>query len=227
MDDIIYRNITTVFIRTFSEFISISVRSTIFDISFHNINLSQIFLAMPGCPRLNDASNAIYISGLILGSNQWETALLSNDVSHWLGASLESALYCVLFDRPCIIQWVWWLPGGRTFAIFQGTSSIVFHIEWRKSIAVMKVLVPMIVLFNQENNTGKKFPAKCDCRETFNINRTKSQNLEVSRLVCSSLFPIHLSHVLSREWRCSWSSTDRLPQLHVSDQQYSCLLMCH
>ena len=26
-------------------------------------------------------------------SNQWETALLCNDVSHWLGASLESALH--------------------------------------------------------------------------------------------------------------------------------------
>ena len=29
-----------------------------------------------------------------LASSQWETALLCNDVSHWLGASLESAL-CV------------------------------------------------------------------------------------------------------------------------------------
>ena len=27
--------------------------------------------------------------------SQWETALLCNDVSHWLGASLESALYCI------------------------------------------------------------------------------------------------------------------------------------
>ena len=26
---------------------------------------------------------------------------------------------------------------------------------------------------------------------------------------CSCLFPIHWSQVLSREWRCSWSSTDR------------------
>ena len=27
--------------------------------------------------------------------NQWETALLCNDVSHWLGASLESALHAI------------------------------------------------------------------------------------------------------------------------------------
>ena len=34
------------------------------------------------------------ISGLILGlrPSQWETALHCNDVSHWLGANLESAL---------------------------------------------------------------------------------------------------------------------------------------
>ena len=29
-------------------------------------------------------------------SSQWETALLCNDVSHWLGANLESALYNML-----------------------------------------------------------------------------------------------------------------------------------
>ena len=30
--------------------------------------------------------------------SQWETALLCNDVSHWLGASLESAM-CVISDK--------------------------------------------------------------------------------------------------------------------------------
>ena len=29
--------------------------------------------------------------------SQWETALLCNDVSHWLGASLESALYIICY----------------------------------------------------------------------------------------------------------------------------------
>ena len=28
--------------------------------------------------------------------SQWETALLCNDVSHWLGASLESAMYNIV-----------------------------------------------------------------------------------------------------------------------------------
>ena len=35
----------------------------------------------------------IYISRLV--PSQWETALLCNDVSRWLGASLESALYMI------------------------------------------------------------------------------------------------------------------------------------
>ena len=39
-----------------------------------------------------------------LAPSQWETALLCNDVSHWLGASLESALIC-LFCHFLILIW--------------------------------------------------------------------------------------------------------------------------
>ena len=43
-----------------------------------------------------------------------------------------------------------------------------------------------------------------------NIRCTKSPNLNVSHLVLLYRFcPIHWNQVLSREWRCSWSSTDR------------------
>ena len=34
--------------------------------------------------------------------SQWETALLCNDVSHWLGVSLESALLMVVWQLPYI-----------------------------------------------------------------------------------------------------------------------------
>ena len=33
--------------------------------------------------------------------SQWETALLCNDVSHWLGAGLESALYMYHLNHGC------------------------------------------------------------------------------------------------------------------------------
>ena len=36
---------------------------------------------------------SIYRADSRFAPSQWETALLCNDVSHWLGASLESALY--------------------------------------------------------------------------------------------------------------------------------------
>ena len=49
--------------------------------------------------------------------SQWKTVLLCNDVSHWLGASLESALFCNLLlsnSGGCILKWAFlfcnWSP---------------------------------------------------------------------------------------------------------------------
>ena len=42
--------------------------------------------------------------------SQWETALLCNDVSHWLGANLESALYDSSWcDNIVAFKWSCWL----------------------------------------------------------------------------------------------------------------------
>ena len=54
------------------------------------------------------------ITGLILGlPSQSETVLLCNDVSHWLGANLESALnyisHFVVFCQQFIFPWYSWL----------------------------------------------------------------------------------------------------------------------
>ena len=48
---------------------------------------------------------------------------------------------------------------------------------------------------------------------------------------CSCLYPIHWSQVLSREWWYSWSdivgaAPTGMLQLHLSDQQFYCLLKC-
>ena len=45
--------------------------------------------------------------------------------------------------------------------------------------------------------------------QTSSIRCTKSQNKMFLVLSCICLCPIHWSQVLSREWRCSWSSADR------------------
>ena len=42
-------------------------------------------------------------AGSMFALSQWKTALLCNDVSHWLGACLESALVMVTVES------VWWL----------------------------------------------------------------------------------------------------------------------
>ena len=45
---------------------------------------------------------------------------------------------------------------------------------------------------------------------------------------CGRLCPILWSQVLSREWRCSWSSADSqaMLQLHLSDRQFNWVLRC-
>ena len=61
-----------------------------------------------------------------------------------------------------------------------------------------------IIYIHDENKTTLFTKRSIIYRKISNISRTKSQNLNNSRLC-----PIHLRQVLSREWRCSWSSTDR------------------
>ena len=46
-------------------------------------------------------------------------------------------------------------------------------------------------------------------RQISNMRHKKSQTLNVLVSPCSCLCPVHYSQVLSRGWRCSWSSADR------------------
>ena len=50
-----------------------------------------------------------------------------------------------------------------------------------------------------------------DYRQAFGMSRTKSQNLNVSRLVLKLSLPNPLKPC--REWRCSWSSADNAPSI--------------
>ena len=51
-------------------------------------------------------------------SSQWETVLLFNGVSHWLGASLESALWWAAVSTPNgdVILTSWWRHQMETFS---------------------------------------------------------------------------------------------------------------
>ena len=39
--------------------------------------------------------------------NQWETALLCNDVSHWLGANLEYAIFQCFAEETAEVKYIW------------------------------------------------------------------------------------------------------------------------
>ena len=67
--------------------------------------------------------------------SQWETALLCNDVSHWLGASLESALYSSL---SCLTRL---LPN----------FSPVLCIDWYLALAPMLCLHNLIWRHSKDN----------------------------------------------------------------------------
>ena len=56
-------------------------------------------------PFDKDRLSNIYRIASRLAPSQWETSLLSNAVSHWLGANLESNLYlCSVITKPPL-QW--------------------------------------------------------------------------------------------------------------------------
>ena len=80
--------------------------------------------------------------------SQWETSLLCNDISQWLGASLESALYHTLnsqkitktsLSNPSNIEsfphllWpsdtLWWYRSGSKLVVFIGTQLETFHLS--------------------------------------------------------------------------------------------------
>ena len=98
-----------------------------------------------------------------------------------------------------------------------------------KKMKMFAVIFTMALLGSQGVSYDDKTPNGTDNRvchpdghywnfcKTSNISRTKSQNLNVSRLALQLSCPIHWSQVLSREWRCSWSSAI---QLHLSDQKF-------
>ena len=94
---------------------------------------------------------------------------------------------------------VWCLGGSVCFIYLHVPSSQLLYCYWDTFITVP-----------YGNGIALKV-VKTDYRKTCNISRTKSKNLNVSRLVssCSCLRPIHWSQVSSREWRCSRSSVDR------------------
>ena len=61
--------------------------------------------------------------------SQWEMALLCNDVSHWLGASLESSLYVELITA--YFHWPGWCADEDRYHIGSETTTRVLPVSHR------------------------------------------------------------------------------------------------
>ena len=76
----------------------------------------------------------ILCAGSRFAPSQWETALLCNDVSHWLGASLESALCANAATRKNMSKYImsilselsFWYNQNRTR---QTINACIFHVN--------------------------------------------------------------------------------------------------
>ena len=101
---------------------------------------------------------------------------------------------------------------------------------------------------NSRSNWGEEREWKHQYCQTSNTSQIKSQNLNDFHLVLHLSLPNLLKPGLSREWRCSWSSADKRCSnyiwvvnnliaykdepyirdltVHLSDQQFYCLLRC-
>ena len=86
---------------------------------------------MPGCMtgKLGQL-DAIHRADSRFAANQWKTALLCNDVSHWLGARLVSALYT---DPGCTLRLNLQLLGHivfhhRKWSICQLTAELIAYL---------------------------------------------------------------------------------------------------
>ena len=99
----------------------------------------------------------------------------------------------------------------------------------------IKLLWICLLCWQQRDDTDPvlvpcdKFTVQYVYRQTSNIRRTKSQKLNVSCLVLQLSLPNPLSQVLSQEWRLKMKLELRrqaIHQLHLSDQQFYCLLRC-
>ena len=92
-------------------------------ITFPNIVISPLSYLCHCCAVLRADSR--------FACSQWETALLCNDVSHWLGASLESALVLLLICISTILMMrlyniVFWLKNFMIY--FMGDKIIKLHL---------------------------------------------------------------------------------------------------
>ena len=64
--------------------------------------------------------------------SQWEITLLCNDLSHWLGASLESTLYSLFACHGSITSQIWRFPNPEWLAVHLRQTALTSRL-WQES----------------------------------------------------------------------------------------------
>ena len=130
---------------------------------------------------------------------------------------LELCLSCInpsIFSTKCLYGFV-----VHCFVLDAYTATCgLTYLPYSLGLLVKKMSNCMIVLCQWSYSRGhgvkltctkpQQNTRKCD-HKISNIRHTNAPNLLFLVSSCSCLCPIQWRQVLSREWRCSWSSTDR------------------
>ena len=67
-----------------------------------------LIFCIPNVPINTQSPDDAYRADSRFAPSQWETALLSNDVSNWLGTNLESALciFAPVTGHQCFVKYI-------------------------------------------------------------------------------------------------------------------------
>ena len=97
---------------------------------------------------------------------------------------------------------------AASIRVNQSGTCLSVHMKWSNLEDYWQIshMTHWEQIVQPQQNKGRQ---KHMYRQISNISHTKSQTLMFLVSSCSCLCPIYWSQVLSREWRCSWSSADR------------------
>ena len=106
--------------------------------------------------------------------------------------------------KPALLQIMAWCPAGHKPLSEPMMVSLLTHICVTRPQGVKLYVksIPSILLMINSAHIQSQF-------QTSNIRCTKSQHLNVSRLVFQLSWPNPSKQRFKREWRCSWGSNDR------------------
>ena len=157
-----------------------------------------LFMSLCGCD--------IYKAGSRLASSQWESVLLCNDVSHWLAASLESALYILsILSRPAqsprpqeLSVWFRWYTEHIHFDICIGQLNwVTFNVLKEYCILSLYLYIRCIVVCYLNGIVLPLITAWC--HRVAERNQPLQCHLHIGRYMLTGIDPINACCIYTTE----------------------------